>query len=319
MVNASDKNAQYDEKAKHLLGNKMILAYILVNTVDEFQGMTPEDAMPYIEGEPIIGTVPVESGLTNTQSEEKGQRIIGLNTENSEINEGLVRFDVIFYVRMKDGKSQIIINLEAQKDEPEGYHILNRAVFYGCRLISSQKERDFVKMKYNDIKRVFSIWLCMNMDENSMNYIHLTNDSLLGSYLWKGRMDLLNIILIGIADEFQEHDNKKELHYLLNVLFSSELSAAAKLKIMETEYHVPLDEKIREDVSTMCNLSQGIFEKGEAKGEARGEARGKEIGEAGIILRMYKNGYTEQQIADATDKTIEEIKTIIENKEFLLV
>ena len=88
---------------------------------------------------------------------------------------------------------------------------------------------------------------------------------------------------------------------------------------METEYHVPLDEKIREDVSTMCNLSQGIFEKGEAKGEARGEARGKEIGEAGIILRMYKNGYTEQQIADATDKTIEEIKTIIENKEFLLV
>lgn len=72
MVNASDNKAQYDEKAKHLLGNKMILAYILVNTVDEFQGMTPEDAMPYIEGELIIGTVPVESGLTNTQREEKG-------------------------------------------------------------------------------------------------------------------------------------------------------------------------------------------------------------------------------------------------------
>lgn len=234
-----------------------------------------------------------------------------MNTENSEINEGLVRFDVIFYVRMKDGKSQIIINLEAQKDEPEGYHILNRAVFYGCRLISSQKERDFVKMNYNDIKRVFSIWLCMNMDENSMNYIHLTNDSLLGSYLWKGRMDLLNIVLIGIADEGLEHDNQKNLHHLMNVLFSSKLSANAKLKIMEMEYHIPLNEKIREDVDTMCNLSQGIFEKG--------EARGKAMGEAGIILRMYENGYSAEQIADATDKTIDEITAVIKNKESVLV
>ena len=34
-VKASDKEAQYDEKAKKLLGHKIILAYILVNTVDE--------------------------------------------------------------------------------------------------------------------------------------------------------------------------------------------------------------------------------------------------------------------------------------------
>ena len=38
-VKASDKEAQYDEKAKKLLGHKIILAYILVNTVEEFQGM----------------------------------------------------------------------------------------------------------------------------------------------------------------------------------------------------------------------------------------------------------------------------------------
>ena len=36
-VKASDKEAQYDEKAKKLLGHKIILAYILVNTVEEFQ------------------------------------------------------------------------------------------------------------------------------------------------------------------------------------------------------------------------------------------------------------------------------------------
>lgn len=59
---------------------------------------------------------------------------------------------------MKDGISQVILNV-AQKDEPAGYNILNRAVFYVSRLVSSQKERDFVGINYNDIKRVFSIWL----------------------------------------------------------------------------------------------------------------------------------------------------------------
>lgn len=150
-VSATDTEAQYDEKAKQLLSNKIILAHIMVKTVDEFQGMNPKDVVSYIEGDPFISVVPVEPGLTNTAIEKNRQRIVGLNTENAEINEGLIRFDIIFYVRMKDGVSQIIVNLEAQKDEPTSYHILNRAVFYVSRLVSSQKERDFVKTNYNDI------------------------------------------------------------------------------------------------------------------------------------------------------------------------
>ena len=50
----------------------------------------------------------------------------------------------------------------------------------------------------------------MNMDENSMAYIHLAKDDLLGSYQWKGRLDLLNIVMIGIANELLEHDEKYE-------------------------------------------------------------------------------------------------------------
>ena len=34
--------------------------------------------------------------------------------------------------------SQIIVNVEAQKDEPTEYKILNRAIFYVSRLVSSQ-------------------------------------------------------------------------------------------------------------------------------------------------------------------------------------
>ncbi len=307
-VSAADTDAQYDEKAKRLLGNKIILAHILVKTVDEFKGMNPKDVVSYIEGEPFISVVPVELGLTNAEKISSGdslkdrQRIVGLNTENVEINEGLIRFDIIFYVRMKDGISQVIVNVEAQKDEPTGYHILNRAVFYVNRLVSSQKERDFVKTNYNDIKRVFSIWVCMNMDENSMDYVHLTDDKLLGSYPWKGGLDLLNIVLIGISNELPEHDEKYELHRLLSTLLSMELSVDEKLGIMAKEYNIAVDDRIREDVSAMCNLSQGIRDNTLAE----------------VIMTMHEKGYTSAQIAEIVKKTIEEVEAVIKKREPVL-
>ena len=305
-VNAAGDKAQYDTRVKRLLAQKSILAHILVKTVVEFQGMKPEDVVTYIEGEPSISVVPVEPGLANMEKPDAaGQRIVGLNTENAEINEGLVRFDIIFYVRMpsvddtKNGLSQIIVNIEAQKDEPTEYKILNRAIFYVSRLISSQKERDFVNTNYDDIKQVFSIWICMNMDDNSLSHIHLTKDEMLKPCTWKGNLDLLNIVLIGITNEIPEHDEKYEMHRLIGALLSSELKEQEKLDIIEHEYNIPISQEFREDVSIMCNLSQGIEDKAIAK----------------IVMNMYKIGYTPNQIADAVGVSVDEVETIIKKKE----
>ncbi len=218
-----------------------------------------------------------------------------------------IRFDIVFYVRMKDGLSQIIINVEAQKDEPSGYQILNRAIFYVSRLISSQKERDFENSSYDDIKRVYSIWVCMNMEENSMSHVHPTKENVIGSYEWKGKLDLLNIVMIGLAKELPGHNEMYELHRLLGALLSQELTIDEKLNIIGNEYDIPIEENLRKDVSVMCNLSQGIEEKGIAIGEAR------------IIISMHNNGFTAEQIAAATDKDVEEVKAIIAGKESVLV
>ena len=305
-VNAAGDKAQYDTRVKRLLAQKSILAHILVKTIDEFKGMKPEDVVKYIEGEPSISVVPVEPGLANMEkTDAAGQRIVGLNTENAEINEGLVRFDIIFYVRMpsivgrKNGLSQIIVNIEAQKDEPTEYKILNRAIFYVSRLISSQKERDFVNTNYDDIKQVFSIWICMNMDDNSLSHIHLTKDEMLKPCNWKGNLDLLNIVLIGITNEIPEYDEKYEMHRLIGALLSSELKEQEKLDIIEHEYNIPISQEFREDVSIMCNLSQGIEDKAIAK----------------IVMNMYKIGYTPNQIADAVGVSVDEVEAIIKKKE----
>lgn len=317
-VMATDRDAQYDNSAKRLIAHKIILARILIKTVEKFKGMDPLEVAALIEGIPYISTVPVEPGLTNAVHFQNGKRIVGFNTENQEVNEGLVRFDIVFYVRMKDGLSQIIINVEAQKDEPGEYEILNRAVFYVSRLISSQKEKDFENSSYDDIKCVYSIWICMNMEENTMSHIHLTKEDMIGSYEWKGNLDLLNIIMIGLAKELPEHDETYELHRLLGALLSRELTVDEKLDIIGNEYDIPLEENFRKDMSTMCNLSQGVKEEGIAIGRREGLEEGRREGyaegEAGLIMTMYKNGLLPEQIASATDKTVEEIKTIIQGK-----
>ena len=142
---------------------------------------------------------------------------------------------------MLDGLSQIIINVEAQKDEP------------------------------------------------------------------KGKLDLLNIIMLGLAKNLPEHDETYELHRLLGALLSKELTIDEKLNIIGSEYNIPIEENFGKDVSVMCNLSQGIKEDGIAIGAAREKAQ--------IILNMYKNGFTAEQLASATDKDIEEVKAIIAGKE----
>lgn len=296
-MNAADDKAQYDERAKRLLGHKSILAHILVDAVEEFRDMNPRDVLKYIEGEPKIGVVPTEPGLTNANV--NGERVVGMNTENTEINEGTINFDIVFYVRMIDGLSQIIVNVEAQKDMPTEYHILNRSIFYACRLLSSQKERDFVNKKYDDIKRVYTIWICMNMSEDSTDYYYLANKKVLGTCQWEGKQDLLNIVLIGLAKELPRQDEKHELHRLLGALLSKKLSQNEKLNIIEKEYDIPLEEDLRKDVSVMCNLSQGIVD--DTKVE--------------IIMNMYENKFSLEQISLATKKSIAEVERIIKENQ----
>ena len=77
-----------------------------------------------------------------------------------------------------------------------------------------------------------------------------------------------------------------------------ELTVDEKLGIMETEYSIHADEKIREDVSAMCNLSQGI----------------KDNTLVDVIINMYENNFTVDQIALATKKSVEEVKAIIEKR-----
>ena len=138
------------------------MAHILIRVVEEFKGMDADTVASLIEGEPYISQIPVEPGLTNKETVDArtGERIVGLNTESSEIDEGKIYFDIIFYVRMRDGLAKMIINLEASQtmtaeqklklmkqeyDIPVDRHSIREEVKIMCNLSEGVEEMGYVK------------------------------------------------------------------------------------------------------------------------------------------------------------------------------
>lgn len=86
------------------------------------------------------------------------------------------------------------------------------------------------------------------------------------------------------------------------------MKAEEKFDVIGNEYGIPVNMDIRRDVDIMCNLSQGIMEKGEAIGLEKGR---KEI-ENKFIISMYEKEYSLEEIAGIMDKEINEIEKVIE-------
>ncbi|MEQ2364136.1 PD-(D/E)XK nuclease family transposase [Coprococcus sp. CLA-AA-H190] len=214
----------------------------------------------------------------------------------------------------------MIINIEIQKDQPADYHLLNRSIYYVSRMISSQKGRDFVKSKYNDLKRVFNIWICLDMNENSLSRYYLANENILGECHWKGKQDLINIIFIGLTKDLPERDKKYELHRLLNALLSDKIKVQEKIEVIENEYHILMNDDLRRDVNIMCNLGEGIEERAIKETTERvtkkvTEEVTREVTEEmteQFIRSMYDKGCSIELIADVARKSIAEVKAILD-------
>ena len=132
-------------------------------------------------------------------------------------------------------------------------------------------------------------------------------EDLIGYYEWKGNLNLLNIIMIGVANELPEHSERYELHRLLGALLSQELARNEKFNIIEKEYEIPMEENFREDVNIMCNLSEKIEEKGKMEGKLEAEIQ--------MMMNMYQRGYSEKEIALITKRDETEVREILKKSE----
>ena len=337
---ATNGGQEYDENVKVILAHKIILAHIMAETVEEFRGMKPEEIVPYIEGEPEVGVVPVEPGLTNGAA-----RIQGSGMEDVVANEGIVTFDIRFFVRYpedrkpenkktEDRKSEdrkpenrkltgesgkcvkLLLDVEAQKDFHPGYDIVVRGIYYGARQLSSQKGVEFEKSDYNSIKKVYSIWICMyppKYCENTIIRFHMNQEVLFGELSEEEyfRYGLMEVLLVNLPLKVPQEEEEPRLTGMLKTLLSPEIPHKKKVERLENTYHVAMNREEKGEVESMCNLSEGIFEHGMQRGIEQGRAQGIEegrtqgIGTAFDIIEKLKLGVKpEELIAEGINQDV---------------
>ena len=288
--------AKYDAGIKKILGDKTILAWIMKHTVIEFREYSIEEIRECIEGEPEISTVRVRPGHTP-------EAIQGMNTEDKVPGEGTVTYDIKFYAITPDKKRmRLILNVEAQKDFYPGYDLVTRAVFYCARMISAQMDTEFVHPHYDDIKKVYSIWICIDTPKYARNTIteyKMEPQSIFGEYKGKARYDLLSVVMICLGDD---ESNDNQLIGMLETLLSDKLSPDEKEEVLETKYQIKTSIERKGDINTMCNLSERI--------EERGIAKGIEQGRIIVIQKLLSKGISCEEVAELLDMEVQNIVNI---------
>ena len=296
----TEGRALYDEAAKRLLSQKIVLAYILKGCLMKYQDYTPEEiADRFIEGDPQIGEAAVHADEEISEWE-KPERILGLNTEDTAVTEGMVRYDIRFKVLLPKDPERLylILNIEAQNEQQTWYPLLKRAVYYGSRLISSQYGTVFSGMDYGAVKKVYSIWICTKSAKkyrNSMNRYEMVEECLVGeSKSDPENYRLMNLILLHVG-EYDEGTHEGILGFL-EVLLSGKLQAEEKKQILQEQYHITMTKKMSEEVTQMCNLSWGIYQDGV-------EDKAKEI-----AMRLYQDGMPLEKIARIVSESLAKIQ-----------
>ena len=203
--------------------------------------------------------------------------------EHRTLTEGSVTYDIRFYAQApRDGTlMEIIVNVEAQNKYNPGYPLIKRGVYYVSRMISAQNGVDFKSGEYGKLKKVCSIWICLNAPKerrNSITRYTLREEQLVGNSVEAAKnYDLISVVMICLGDA---QERQTDVLRMLDVLLSSECKAEEKKQILEEEFAIQMSERVEEEVAQMCNLSQGIVERGIAQGIERGMAQGMEKGMA---------------------------------------
>ena len=261
-----------DQAVKNILAFKPLLARIFKEVVEECQDMDVDEIEACIEGEVLVSKVYVDGGLTNA-----GERIDGLSTEAYFNDEGLDKYDLRTYLRIpeKDVAEcvKLLINVEAQNEDKPGYDIPLRALFYCCRMVSAQQGVEFGTdaddpVKYGNIKKVYSIWICTDTAQKRANSIekYAVNRSILvGNNSDDPRYDIMNAIIINISGKHNTEDTENDLIRMLTDLFDERINGAEKVEKLR-EYGLKLTKDVESEVSYMCTYATAMENKGIEKG-----------------------------------------------------
>ena len=258
IMTAAEGRERLDSEIKQVLADKQILAMFLIHATEEFNGCDKETAMAAIDGEPEVGTVRVEPGM---------HKVRGEATESVINDEGKVFYDIRCHaVTPDDRRIKILINIEAQGNYYPGYPLESRGVFYCSRMISEQMDTEFEGDDYGKLKKVYSIWVCINSPSYAANSIveyRLKPNILYGKFpaeKMKG-YDLISLVMVHLGKE----ESANKLCGLLYTLLKSKEPLADRKRNLEENYNISMSRTFLKEVGKMCNYSEYVEERAAEK------------------------------------------------------
>lgn len=286
-----------DKQSKKLFQYKEVLAVILKETVEEYEGYSEKEIMEFIEADSITEEVEVSGGRTNT-------RINGETTEFAELSEKTSNFDVAFRAknpRLSDGK--VVVNLhidmEPQKSYRPGYPIEKRGIYYLARRLSSQLDVVTEKTDYGQLEKCYSIWICRERipkdEQMSISFYRIVNDKNVGNcHPKKEDYDLMTLVILRLGDKNYHSEEKSVLDFLTTIFHPHEKGFRKKIS-----RYISFEEEfgIKEEAN-MIGLGESIYQEGVEDGMERGIEQGMEA----FILDNLEENISEERIVEKLQK-----------------
>jgi len=259
---------KYDACAKRILSDKNILSFILKYSVSEFEKYNMEDIKDFIESSPEVTGTYLSTAMSKFDS------ITGMSTESCLPYEGNVSFDVRFFTQ-ENNYRKILFDTELQNNFSPGYDLTSRGVFYCARMLSMELDTEFSSSDYNNMKKVYSIWICTDVPayaDNTITEYKMSPEDIYGNMTIHKKYDYLSVILICIG---KKPDKNNKLLSLLHLIFSSDESSEKKLFILENEYNLTIYKQTGKEIENMGSLGMGVWQKAMTEGHAKGRAEGR--------------------------------------------
>lgn len=289
---------KYDTQAKNLFGLKEVMGYMLKFTVPEFADMSAEEAAKCIlevqisknEVSENYGDGSFDVKKTTKENHDTTGRFQKLTSESKVENEKTIYFDIKTLVknpkvsRSKYATIELVINLEMQNDNDPGYLIEQRGMYYSARLLSEQLGVLTETTDYSTLKKVYSIWIVQGYSENKVFRYHMVDQD--------GRTDhganLLELNIIRLSKK--EYRGKQQEVFDFLHSFFDEIPKDEKKKRLEKYFDFKANAELKEGVNVMCNLSEGIYQRGREEGILQGREQGILQGREEGILQGKKQG-----------------------------
>ena len=287
-VTLSDEMIQFDTQAKNILSYACIEAWILKGVVKEFQNYSVQRICSILTGKKLKGIM--------LDGERKIQMI---NTRDTVEGQQDIELDAFFQITVPEVDARIFLNVELQKAPGIKRWLRRRGWYYVTRLTTRQSGIVFEKSHYEQIEKVYSIWIVGGKRKKSrIERYQLQNGP--------NALEVMELVIIYLGNP--DDPDVSPIEQLLNTLFSATMSIEKKKKILHDKFFIAMHSDMERTVEDVCNMSQGIWEMGCADGRKIGRREGREEVMKEVAITHAKEGFSQEYIARLLKVSVGQIR-----------